>query len=79
VLIRDEGIGIAPEALERIFQKFERAVSTRNYGGLGLGLYVTRQIVEAMGGEVRAVSTPGQGATFTVELPRHPGREQKGG
>ncbi|WP_224244089.1 sensor histidine kinase [Hyalangium gracile] len=78
VLVRDEGIGIEPEALERIFQKYERAVSSQHYGGMGLGLYVTRQLVEAMGGVVRVVSTPGQGATFTVELPRYPGREQKG-
>jgi PAS domain S-box-containing protein len=78
VVVRDEGIGIETEALDRIFQKFERAVSPQNYGGLGLGLYVTRQIVEAMGGVVRATSTPGHGATFTVELPRSPGREQKG-
>ncbi|MFL5343612.1 MAG: ATP-binding protein [Hyalangium sp.] len=77
VVIRDEGMGIESEALERIFQKFERAVPAQQYGGLGLGLYVTRQIVEAMGGEVRAASTLGQGATFTVELPRHPGREQR--
>jgi PAS domain S-box-containing protein len=68
--VRDEGIGIHPEALERIFNRFERAVSERHYGGLGLGLYVTRQIIEAMGGTVKAESTPGQGATFTVELPR---------
>ncbi|MDY7229406.1 sensor histidine kinase [Hyalangium rubrum] len=67
--VRDEGIGIATEALERIFRRFERAVSGRNYGGLGLGLYITRQIVEASGGTVRAISAPGQGATFTVELP----------
>ncbi|WP_224366773.1 sensor histidine kinase [Hyalangium versicolor] len=79
VLVRDEGIGIAADAIERIFQKFERAVPTHHYGGLGLGLYVTQQIVDAMGGEVRVVSTQGQGATFTVELPRHPGREQMGG
>ncbi len=77
VVIRDEGIGIESEAIDRIFDKFERAVSSQHYGGLGLGLYVTRQIVEAMGGEVRATSTPGQGATFTVELPRHPWREQR--
>ncbi|QRN95321.1 PAS domain-containing protein [Archangium violaceum] len=68
--VRDEGIGIQPEALGRIFNRFERAVSERHYGGLGLGLYVTRQIIDAMGGTVRAESTPGQGATFTVDLPR---------
>lgn len=67
--VKDEGIGIEPEALERIFQKFERAVSGRNYGGLGLGLYVTRQIVAAMGGTITAESRPQQGSTFTVVLP----------
>jgi PAS domain S-box-containing protein len=67
--VRDEGIGIAPGDLQRIFGRFERAVSERNYGGLGLGLYVTRQYVQAMGGTVEARSVQGQGATFTVELP----------
>ncbi|AEI63825.1 sensor histidine kinase [Corallococcus macrosporus] len=67
--IRDEGIGIPPEALDRIFEKFERAVSERHYGGLGLGLYVTRQNVRAMGGSIDVRSTLGQGATFTVRLP----------
>ncbi len=70
LVVRDEGIGIPPEALERIFGKFERAVSERHYGGLGLGLYITRSIVEAMGGTIRVESRPGQGSTFTVELPR---------
>ena len=69
LVVQDEGIGIEPESLERIFQKFERAVSERHYGGLGLGLYVTKQIVDALGGSVRVESTPGRGATFTVELP----------
>ncbi|MFP2963854.1 ATP-binding protein [Myxococcus sp. 1LA] len=68
--VRDEGIGIPPESLDRIFEKFERAVSERHYGGLGLGLYVTRQNVRAMGGTIDARSTLGQGATFTVRLPR---------
>ncbi|HEX5750682.1 MAG TPA: ATP-binding protein [Archangium sp.] len=70
LVVRDEGIGIEPEAMGRIFNRFERAVSERHYGGLGLGLYVTRQIIVAMGGNVTAESTPAQGATFTVELPR---------
>ncbi|NMO22716.1 PAS domain S-box protein [Pyxidicoccus fallax] len=67
--VSDQGIGIAPELLERIFHRFERGVSERHYGGLGLGLYVTRQLVEAMGGTVKAESTPSRGATFTVDLP----------
>jgi PAS domain S-box-containing protein len=67
--VTDHGIGIAPEDLERIFGKFERAVPVRQYGGFGLGLYIVHQLVEALGGAVDAESTPGQGATFTVELP----------
>ncbi|RKG76264.1 PAS domain S-box protein [Corallococcus exercitus] len=67
--VRDEGIGIAQGSLQAIFEKFTRAVSTRHYGGLGLGLFITRQIVEAHHGTLRAESQPGQGATFIVELP----------
>jgi PAS domain S-box-containing protein len=67
--VRDEGIGIPPGSLQSIFEKFTRAVSTRHYGGLGLGLFITRQIVEAHHGTLRAESQPGQGATFIVELP----------
>ncbi|MBN1205707.1 MAG: PAS domain S-box protein [Myxococcaceae bacterium] len=70
--VRDEGIGIEAEHLGRIFGKFERAVSERHYGGLGLGLYITRQIVEAFGGRIGVESQPGQGALFTVELPLQP-------
>jgi len=70
--VKDEGIGIAPEHLSRIFERFERAVSERHYGGLGLGLYITRTIVEALGGSIQAESTPGLGTTFTVVLPRAP-------
>jgi signal transduction histidine kinase len=67
--VQDEGIGIAPEAQGRIFEKFERAVSDRHYGGLGLGLYITREIVHALGGSVSVESAPGQGARFRVTLP----------
>ncbi|QSQ28441.1 PAS domain-containing protein [Pyxidicoccus parkwayensis] len=67
--VRDEGIGIDEAAHARIFQKFERAVSERHYGGLGLGLYVVRTLVEAMGGIIRVESQLGAGATFIVELP----------
>jgi PAS domain S-box-containing protein len=69
--VRDEGIGIPEEAQERIFGRFERAASSRNYGGLGLGLWLTRQLVEAMQGSVHVESRVGEGSTFTVELPRH--------
>jgi PAS domain S-box-containing protein len=67
--VRDEGIGIAEQEQARIFDRFERAVSSRSFGGLGLGLYITRQIVDAHGGAIRVASAPGRGATFTVELP----------
>ncbi|WP_224247499.1 CHASE domain-containing protein [Hyalangium gracile] len=70
--VQDRGIGIALENQARIFERFERAVSERNYGGLGLGLYITRTILEALGGTIRVKSEPGQGACFTVELPREP-------
>ncbi len=70
--VRDEGIGIAPEHQARIFERFERAVSERNYGGLGLGLYITHTLVETMGGSIQVQSQLGQGALFTVELPREP-------
>jgi len=52
-----------------IFQRFERAVATRDFAGFGLGLWITRQIVEASGGTVEVQSTVGQGSTFTVRLP----------
>ncbi|WP_164011539.1 GAF domain-containing protein [Pyxidicoccus trucidator] len=68
--VRDAGIGIAAENLSRLFHRFERAVSERNYGGFGLGLWIARQIVEAMGGHIAVSSELGVGSTFTVELPR---------
>jgi signal transduction histidine kinase len=69
ITVRDRGMGIAPGDLERIFGRFERAVSVRNYGGLGLGLYLTREIVQSHGGSIHATSTPGEGAAFTIRLP----------
>ncbi len=65
----DEGIGIAPDDLERIFDQFERAPSARDRGGFGLGLWIAREIVSAHGGTISVVSAPGKGATFTVDLP----------
>ena len=67
--VSDQGIGIPPEKLPHIFERFERAVSSSHYGGLGLGLYIVREIAEAHGGSVRVESHPGVGSTFTVELP----------
>jgi signal transduction histidine kinase/tetratricopeptide (TPR) repeat protein len=68
--VRDEGIGIAAEDIARIFERFERAVSVRHYGGFGIGLWIAREIVQAHGGTIEVESTPGQGSTFTVTLPR---------
>ncbi len=65
----DEGIGIDPGKLDVIFGRYERAVSERHYGGLGLGLYISRTVVEAMGGTVSAESERGAGSTFEVRLP----------
>lgn len=70
--VEDRGIGIAPEHQERIFGRFERAVSGRNYPGLGLGLWIVRRLVESHGGAIRVRSAPGAGSTFVVELPVSP-------
>ncbi len=67
--VRDGGLGIAPRDQERIFGRFERAASSGNYGGIGLGLWVVKQIVWVFGGVVSVESTPGTGSVFTVELP----------
>jgi len=77
--IRDHGIGIAPEDLDRIFGRFERAVPTRKYGGLGLGLYISREIIRAHGGDIRVESWPGQGSLFTAELPLEPAQASRDG
>jgi signal transduction histidine kinase len=67
--VRDRGIGIAPEDVARIFERFERAVSVRHYGGLGLGLFIARHVADAHGGTIAVESAPGQGSTFTLTLP----------
>lgn len=68
ISVRDEGPGIDPEHLPRLFDRFYRAQS-QGAGGLGLGLYIARMIVEAHGGTIHAASEPGRGSTFTVRLP----------
>ncbi len=70
--VRDEGIGISPEDQAKIFERFEQAVSKRSYGGLGLGLWITRQIVDAHHGRIDVTSKPGRGSMFRVELPLKP-------
>jgi PAS domain S-box-containing protein len=68
--VRDQGIGVAREDRERIFERFERAAAERSYGGIGMGLWIVRQLVLAHGGTIEVDSEPGEGATFTVTLPR---------
>ena len=67
--VRDQGIGIALEDQQRIFNRFERAVSSMEISGLGLGLYIAREIVVAHGGTLLLESIPGQGSIFSVKLP----------
>ncbi|MEH2511463.1 PAS domain S-box-containing protein [Nitrobacteraceae bacterium AZCC 1564] len=67
-LVRDTGIGIAPEAQERIFEEFEQ-VSPRNYSGTGLGLSISERLVKRMGGRITLESAEGAGATFEFSIP----------
>ncbi|MCP3143978.1 ATP-binding protein [Pyxidicoccus xibeiensis] len=72
LVVKDQGIGIATEHHERIFDRFERAASSNHFGGLGLGLWMARSIIESHGGSIRVGSEPECGAVFVVELPYHP-------
>jgi len=72
--VRDEGKGIAQSDLERIFEPYERGARNGEPKGLGLGLYISRQLAISHGGELRVTSTPGEGSTFSLVLPcsEHP-------
>lgn len=78
LVVRDHGIGLASEDAERIFERYHRTASARAFGGMGLGLYIVRQIVEAHGGTVRVESELGAGSVFTVDLPRDSDATRKG-
>jgi signal transduction histidine kinase len=68
--VRDHGPGVTDEQTARMFEAFERGGPVRNYGGFGVGLYLTRRIVEAHGGTIQISAGPNGGATFQIELPR---------
>jgi two-component system phosphate regulon sensor histidine kinase PhoR len=72
--VQDTGIGIPEQDLPRIFERFYRVdkARSRELGGTGLGLSIVKHLVQAMHGEVRAVSRLGQGSTFVIQLPRAP-------
>jgi signal transduction histidine kinase len=71
VSVVDTGVGISPEHLPRLFERFYRAdpARSREDGGTGIGLAIARSVVEAHGGKIRASSTPGEGSTFTFDMP----------
>ncbi len=77
IAIKDHGIGIKAEDQPFVFERFSRFVSARNYGGFGLGLWISREIVVAHGGRITLESTSGGGTTFIVDLPA--AREQCSG
>lgn len=69
ISVQDQGMGIAKENQERIFARFERAVTAKNISGLGLGLYISQQIVQAHHGTIIVKSAPNEGACFIVNIP----------
>jgi signal transduction histidine kinase len=75
LVVADNGIGIPLDAQERVFEKFFRADPnlSRGVGGTGLGLYIAKELIDRMNGELTLASTPGKGAAFTVRLPRAEG------
>ena len=75
--MRDHGVGIAPDQQTRIFERFERGVEQRS-GGFGIGLWVVKNVCVAMGGTISVESEPGEGALFTVMLPRRRDGESVG-
>jgi signal transduction histidine kinase len=68
--VKDNGIGIDPAYQKRIFKMFERAPHDRSYDGTGIGLAIVRKAIERMGGEFGLVSSPGEGSTFWIQLPK---------
>lgn len=71
ILVNDQGIGIPSDQQKRIFERFERAVSSKEYKGLGVGLYITNQIIKAHHGTITLQSKPNKGTTFVIEIPKN--------
>jgi signal transduction histidine kinase len=69
IKVQDNGIGISPINLPQIFQRYERAISSSNISGLGLGLYISTKIIESHNGRIEVESLLGKGSSFTVYLP----------
>jgi signal transduction histidine kinase len=78
VSVRDRGIGIPPSEQEKVFDRFYQVESAhlRTNGGVGLGLYIAKRLVEAMAGRLSVESESGRGSTFSFELPLAVGRER---
>ena len=72
VSVIDHGIGIKPIDREVIFERFQRQVSSAHYGGLGLDLWITRELLQQMKGSIRVEDTPGGGATMIIRVPKGP-------
>jgi PAS domain S-box-containing protein len=77
LVVRDHGEGIPREQMPLLFGRFQRGRGRTGQGGLGLGLFISRHIVEAHGGAIRVASEPGQGTTFTIELPTFDDDEER--
>ena len=80
IVVEDTGIGIKPEYVKTIFQPFDQAdaSTTRQFGGTGLGLFIAKQLVDAMGGDLGVDTAPGQGATFSFRIPLKDASEGEG-
>jgi signal transduction histidine kinase len=72
IVVRDHGIGIDETDKSRIFERFERAVRRQTHSGFGIGLWLSRNLAELMGGSITVVGEPGVGSIFTVSLPLKP-------
>lgn len=71
ITVQDSGLGIPQDKLAKIFERFERAVDPQEISGLGLGLYISRTIIEALHGTITVDSELGKGSTFTIKIPLH--------